>query len=80
MFDFLADQRANLCGGSHLSRREFLTVGALGAVGLSLPQYLAAKQAGAVKAGRDPRSCIMIFNLAGPSHVDLWDMKPDSPS
>jgi len=80
MLDFLADQRANLCGGSHLKRREFLQIGVLGAAGLSLPQYLAAKQAGAVKAGHDQRSCIMIFNLGGPSHIDLWDMKPDAPS
>lgn len=80
MFDFLADQRANLCGGSHLKRREFLQLGVLSAAGLSLPQYLSAKQAGAVKAGHDQRSCIMIFNLGGPSHIDLWDMKPDAPS
>jgi hypothetical protein len=80
MFDFLADHRANLCGGSHLSRRQFLQMGVLGAAGLSLPQYLAAKQAGAVKPGHDQRSCIMIFNLGGPSHIDLWDMKPDAPS
>lgn len=81
MFDFLAESpqdRARLCGGG-LARREFLQIGALSAVGLSLPQYLAAKQAGAVKPGNDERSCIMIFNLGGPSHIDLWDMKPDAP-
>ncbi len=81
MFDFLAEgprDRARLCGGGH-SRREFLQIGALSAVGLSLPQYLAAKQAGAVKPGNDDRACIMIFNLGGPSHIDLWDMKPDAP-
>ena len=81
MFDFLAEgpqDRARLCGGGH-SRREFLQIGALSAVGLSLPQYLAAKQAGSVKPGNDERACIMIFNLGGPSHIDLWDMKPDAP-
>src|SRR6185436_12191225 len=80
MFDFLADQNAPICGGSHLKRREFLQIGALAAIGLSLPQYLAAKEAGAVQPGNDEKSCIMIFNLGGPSHVDLWDMKPDAPS
>ena len=79
MFDFLAEEQASICGGSHLKRREFLQVGALGAAGLSLPQLLAAKEAGAVRPGHDNRACIMIFNLGAPSHVDLWDMKPDAP-
>ncbi len=78
MIDFLAEENAPICGGSHLKRREFLQVGALGAVGLSLPQYQAAKNAH-VKAGNDNKACIMIFNLGGPSHLDLWDMKPDAP-
>ncbi len=80
MIDFLAEKDASICGGSHLTRREFLQVGALGAAGLSLPQYLAAKERGAVKPGNDEKACIMIFNLGGPSHLDLWDMKPDAPS
>lgn len=80
MIDFLAEKNAPICGGSHLKRREFLQVGALGAAGLSLPQYLAAKEKGAIKPGNDEKACIMIFNLGGPSHLDLWDMKPDAPS
>ncbi|MDF1787942.1 MAG: DUF1501 domain-containing protein [Verrucomicrobiales bacterium] len=81
MFDFLAEgphDRARLCGRGQ-SRREFLQIGALSAVGLSLPQYLAAKQVGAVTPGNDEKACIMIFNLGGPSHIDLWDMKPEAP-
>ena len=65
MFDFLAEEQASICGGSHLKRREFLQVGALGAAGL-LPQLLAAKEAGAVRPGHDNRACIMIFNLGAP--------------
>ncbi len=82
MFDFLAESpqdRARLCGPGR-SRREFLQIGSLAALGLSLPQYLWAKEQGAIKPGKDNRSCIMIFNLGGPSHIDLWDMKPDAPS
>jgi hypothetical protein len=82
MFDLLAESprdRARLCGPGH-SRREFLQVGALAAIGLSLPQFLQAREAGLVKPGNDRRSCIMIFNLGGPSHIDLWDMKPEAPS
>jgi hypothetical protein len=82
MFDFLAESpqdRARLCGTGH-SRREFLQIGSLAALGLSLPQLLWAKENGVIKPGNDQRSCIMIFNLGGPSHIDLWDMKPDAPS
>jgi hypothetical protein len=82
MLDFLAEDprdRATLCGPGH-SRREFLQVGALAALGLSLPQYLMARDQGQVKPGHDNRSCILIFNLGGPSHIDLWDMKPDASS
>jgi len=82
MFDFLAESprdRAVLCSPGFRSRREFLQVGALSAIGLSLPQYLRAQAEGKVKPGNDKRSCIMIFNLGAPSHIDLWDMKPDAP-
>ena len=78
MFDFIAEKGSPTCGGSHLKRREFLQIGALSAVGLSLPQVLAAKEAGAVRAGHEDRACIMIFKLGAPSHVDLWDMKPEA--
>lgn len=30
------------------------------------------------KAGRN--SCIFIFLFGGPSHIDLWDMKPEAPN
>ncbi len=79
MFDFLAEQDASICGGSHLKRRELLQLGALSAIGLSLPQLLAAEDRVARKPGHEKRSAIMIFNLGAPSHVDLWDMKPDAP-
>lgn len=55
-----------------------MQVGALGAIGLGLPQYLAAKEAGKVKPGYEDRACIMIFNLGAPSHIDLFDMKPNA--
>ncbi len=72
-------ERALLCGGA-ASRRDFLHVGALAAVGLSLPQYARAAAEGKVRPGCEKRSCIMIFNLGGPSTMDLWDMKPDAPA
>ena len=80
MFSFLTpNTRAVLCGGGS-TRRDFLHAGALSAVGLSLPQYARAAAEGHVRPGHENRSCIMIFNLGGPSHVDLWDMKPEAVS
>ncbi|MSR43482.1 MAG: DUF1501 domain-containing protein [Pedosphaera sp.] len=65
--------------GQRSSRREFLRVGALGAAGLSLPQLLAARQVtGGSEAKAD--SCLIIFLNGGPSHLDMWDMKPEAPA
>lgn len=66
------------CDG--ITRRDFLQVGTLGAIGLSLSQYAAFKAAGSVSPNHDERSVIMIFNLGAPSQLDTWDMKPDAPS
>src|SRR3954470_13794936 len=78
MLKLIGRGRSFTCNG--VTRCDFLQVGALGAVGLSLPQLMAARAAGAVKPGHDERSCIMIFNLGAPSNMDLWDMKPDAPA
>lgn len=78
MLTFEGKGKAQTCDGT--TRRDFLQVGALGAIGFGLPQLMAAKAAGAVKLGADDRSCIMIFNLGAPSNIDLWDMKPDAPA
>ncbi|HAY82265.1 MAG TPA: DUF1501 domain-containing protein [Planctomycetaceae bacterium] len=64
------------CDG--ITRRDFMQVGSLGAVGLSLPQLLAAEEQRAVKGEHDDRSVIMIFNLGAPSQIDTFDPKPDA--
>ncbi len=69
---------AHTCDG--ITRRDFLQVGTLGAVGLSLPDLMAAKAQGAVAKDHDERSVIMIFNLGAPSQLDLFDMKPEAPA
>lgn len=69
--------QAHTCDG--VSRRDFLQVGTLGAIGLSLPELLAAKAQGAVAKDRDERSVILIFNLGAPSQIDTFDMKPEAP-
>jgi uncharacterized protein (DUF1501 family) len=60
-----------------LSRRELLRVGGVGALGLSLPQLLQAEQA--VSAASKADACIVIYLNGGPSHLDMWDLKPDAP-
>jgi len=76
MLQFIGKGRTQTCNG--VTRRDFLQAGALGAIGLSLPQYLQAKEQGAVKPGHDERACIMIFNLGAPSHIDTFDPKPNA--
>jgi hypothetical protein len=59
------------------SRRDVLRVGSAAALGLTLPQLLRA-DASKPKASAD--ACILIFLNGGPSHHDMWDMKPDAPA
>ena len=65
------------CDG--VSRRDFLQVGTLGALGFSLAQLAAMQARGAQAAGSSEKACILIFNLGAPSQLDCWDMKPDAP-
>jgi hypothetical protein len=67
---------AHTCDG--VTRRDFLQVGALGAIGLGLPQLVAAREAGVVSKEHDDRSVIMIFNLGAPSQMDTFDPKPQA--
>ena len=64
---------------THLTRRGALQVGSLGAIGLDLPGLLAA---GPTRSANAPaaKSCILFYMEGGPSHIDLWDMKPQAPS
>src|SRR3954470_5386032 len=68
---------AHTCDG--ITRRDFLEVGALSAIGLSLPQLAAAKERGLLDKDKDDnRSVIMIFNLGAPSQMDTFDPKPEA--
>ena len=77
MLNFVGRGSAHTCDGT--TRRDFLQVGSLGVAGLSLADYIEAKEQGQVADGHDERSCIMIFNLGAPSQLDTFDMKPDAP-
>ncbi len=69
------------CDG--VSRRDFMQVGTLGAIGLSMADIAAmearAAEASAHRTGKNDRSCIMIFNLGAPSQLDTFDPKPEAP-
>src|SRR5207245_6326281 len=66
------------CDG--ITRRDFLQVGTLGALGLTLSKFAALQALGAVSKGNDEKAAILIFNLGAPSQLDTWDMKPNAPS
>jgi hypothetical protein len=61
-----------------LNRREVLQVGAAGLLGLSLPGLLRAGDQHRGSASAD--ACILIFLNGGPSHLDMWDLKPAAPA
>ena len=71
--------KQGFCDG--LSRRNFLKVGAFGA-GLTLADLLRNKAHATPTAGRTtrPKSAIMIYLPGGPSHMDMYDLKPDAPA
>ena len=63
-----------------LTRRSALQIGGLGLLGLNLPRLLAAEEnktaaAPPVRA----KSVIFLYQFGGPSHIDMFDMKPDAP-
>jgi hypothetical protein len=77
----LFDKGTRLCDG--LTRREWLRVGGLGALGLSLPALLQGRNASAATAGVSfgkAKSCILLFYLGGPPQHETWDPKDDAPS
>src|SRR5215217_5848819 len=72
------------------TRRELMRIGSLGLAGLHLPGFflsqkaalannIAEKYAGARGFGA-AKNVIMIFLQGGPSHIDIWDPKPEAPT
>src|SRR5438445_305315 len=78
MFTLPAPTGIRHCDG--VTRREMLRLGALGLGGLTLPALLQLEQAAASSPPRrHARSVIMLFLSGGPSHLDMWDLKPEAP-
>ncbi len=61
-----------------VGRRDFLRIGALGLGGLALPDVLRLR----ARAGGSgsPRAVIMVCLAGGPSHIDMYDLKPNAAS
>lgn len=63
------------------SRRWFLQTGLAGIAGLSLPMLLQQRAEAAKSGKRKSKKNVILFWLSGgPSHIDMWDPKPDAPS
>ncbi len=62
-----------------LSRRGFLQVGTLGLGGLTLADLLRGRAIAESNTTR-PKSAVMIHLSGGPSHLDMYDMKPLAPA
>ena len=62
------------CDG--MSRRSCIQLGDAGMASVGLPSLLRAKEQ---SLDRKNTSCILIWLDGGPSHLDLYDMKPEAP-
>lgn len=61
-----------------VSRRAVVGAGAAGALGAFWSGMLRAQPQAQSSRSRSAKSVILIFNAGAPSHVDLWDMKPNA--
>jgi hypothetical protein len=59
------------------TRRRWIQLGGLGALGLSLPRLLHAQQQ---RPAARSKSCVVFLLHGGPSQLDIWDMKPSAPA
>ena len=66
------------CPGPRLSRRRMIQAGAASFLGLNLPRLMHADETRKGAAHAD--ACIIVFLNGGPSHLDMWDPKPDAPA
>jgi hypothetical protein len=72
-------RRSKLCDG--FTRREMLRAGSLAGLGLGYPSPVVSgmPSGGAEPAAGSARSIILINLIGGPSHIDMFDMKPQAP-
>ena len=61
-----------------MSRRHFMNHMATTALALPAIQFFTALEANAQSVRKANKSCILLWMSGGPSHMDTWDLKPDS--
>ncbi len=68
------------CDG--LSRRNFVAVGSLAVGGLTLSDMLRARATAAESGSSalNDTAVILVWLAGGPSHIDMYDLKPDAPA
>ena len=62
------------------TRREFLKHSATAVSGLALPGLLTSGAIASLAAPRSNKSVIFVYLAGGPSHLDMYDMKPRAPA
>src|SRR6476620_11272362 len=81
MLQLLGNRKALCCKGS---RRDLLQLGGLGALGLTLDQFMAARSAAAAQPTGNrfgqAKSCILIYKYGSPPQHETFDPKPDAPA
>jgi hypothetical protein len=66
------------CDG--VSRRSFLRAGSLAFGGLSLAGWARTRAALGETSSRPRKAVIQIWQAGGPSHIDMYDLKPSAPA
>lgn len=61
-----------------ISRRQALSIGGMGLLGVTLPKLLNAETIGSKPA--HAKSVIFLYQFGGPSHLDTFDPKPEAPT
>jgi hypothetical protein len=76
MLTIFGEKQNGFCDG--ISRRSFLKIGGLVMGGMALSDILRAQTQSGVRNSH--KAIIMVYLAGGPSHLDLFDMKPEAPS
>jgi uncharacterized protein (DUF1501 family) len=76
MLTFFGRGKGRHC--DRLTRRSFLQAGTLGVAGLTLADLLRLRAQGS-QAASSGKAIIMVYLNGGPSHMDMYDLKPDAP-
>jgi hypothetical protein len=77
MFRVIAGKTTPYCDG--LSRRSFLQVGVSGMASLGIADLLRGRALSSPAAPQKDTAVILVWLDGGPSHMDLYDLKPDAP-